>query len=90
MGDDIQFRGAGVPHDRIHKRNKIRDIQLRVGPALRGRRQLLRGRTVIRDCPEFLHRIPRVQESLLDTLPRFIPITGVAGIAVNKEHRAML
>ena len=46
--------------------------------------------TVIRNCPQFLHRIPGVQESLLDTLPSIIPITGIAGIAMHKDDGAVL
>lgn len=90
MGNDIYLRCTRVSRDRIHKGHKIRNIDLRVGPALRGRRQLLRGLSIIGNGPQFLHRIAGTRESLLNAFPRFIPITGVAGIAVNKNDRTML
>ena len=90
MSDHIDLRRSRISRDGMRKGDQIREVWLRGGSALGPRGQILCRFAVIRNRPQLLRRIAGIQESLLDTLARFIPITGIAGIAVNKNDGAMV
>src|SRR5437016_14562203 len=89
MGDDIHFRSAGIRADGLPEVSQLGHVGAVGGAALEREGETLRALPVIGECPELLPGVPRLQEALLHAPGRFIPISGIAGIAVDNNDGMM-